>query len=139
MINVEGDVNAIDVTSIGEDANDLVWFKLNDDDIVTDLYIKVVDTAEGVDDTVAAKVTGVSATATSGTATVTVAGTGFTSGTTATYEVKMLNGATGTDVTVGTFTASSSSATALTGTFAVNAGTYYQVTCAGKTAVVLGP
>ena len=48
MINVEGDVNAIDVTSIGEDANDLVWFKLNDDDIVTDLYIKVVDTAEGV-------------------------------------------------------------------------------------------
>ena len=138
MINVEGDVNAIDVTSIGEDANDLVWFKLNDDDIVTDLYIKVVDTAEGVDDTVAAKVTGVSATATSGTATVTVAGTGFTSGTTATYEVKMLNGATGTYVTVGTFTASYSSATALTGTFAVNAGTYYQVTCAGKTAVVLG-
>lgn len=48
MINVEGDVNAIDVTSIGEDANDLVWFKLNNDDIVTDLYIKVVDTAEGV-------------------------------------------------------------------------------------------
>lgn len=48
MINVEGDVNAIDVTSIGEDANDLVWFKLNDDDIVTDLYIKVIDTAEGV-------------------------------------------------------------------------------------------
>ena len=48
MINVEGDVNAIDVTSIGEDANDQVWFKLNDDDIVTDLYIKVVDTAEGV-------------------------------------------------------------------------------------------
>ena len=48
IINVEGDVNAIDVTSIGEDANDLVWFKLNDDDIVTDLYIKVVDTAEGV-------------------------------------------------------------------------------------------
>ena len=138
MINVEGDVNAIDVTSIGEDANDLVWFKLNDDDIVTDLYINVVDTAEGVDDTVAAKVTGVSATATSGTATVTVAGTGFTSGTTATYEVKMLNGATGTYVTVGTFTASYSSATALTGTFAVNAGTYYQVTCAGKTAVVLG-
>ena len=138
MINVEGDVNAIDVTSIGEDANDLVWFKLNDDDIVTDLYIKVVDTAEGVDDTVAAKVTGVSATAASGTATVTVAGTGFTSGTTATYEVKMLNGATGTYVTVGTFTASYSSATALTGTFAVNAGTYYQVTCAGKTAVVLG-
>ena len=138
MINVEGDVNAIDVTSIGEDANDLVWFKLNDDDIVTDLYIKVVDTAEGVDDTVAAKVTGVSATATSGTATVTVAGTNFTSGTTATYEVKMLNGATGTYVTVGTFTASYSSATALTGTFAVNAGTYYQVTCAGKTAVVLG-
>ena len=138
MINVEGDVNAIDVTSIGEDANDLVWFKLNDDDIVTDLYIKVVDTAEGVDDTVAAKVTGVSATATSGTATVTVAGTGFTSGTTATYEVKMLNGATGTYVTVGTFTASYYSATALTGTFAVNAGTYYQVTCAGKTAVVLG-
>lgn len=41
-------MNAIDVTSIGEDANDLVWFKLNDDDIVTDLYIKVVDTAEGV-------------------------------------------------------------------------------------------
>ncbi len=138
MINVEGDVNAIDVTSIGEDANDLVWFKLNDDDIVTDLYIKVVDTAEGVDDTVAAKVTGVSATAASGTATVTVAGTNFTSGTTATYEVKMLNGATGTYVTVGTFTASYSSATALTGTFAVNAGTYYQVTCAGKTAVVLG-
>ena len=138
MINVEGDVNAIDVTSIGEDANDLVWFKLNDDDIVTDLYIKVVDTAEGVDDTVAAKVTGVSATAASGTATVTVAGTGFTSGTTATYEVKMLNGATGTYVTVGTFTASYSSTTALTGTFAVNAGTYYQVTCAGKTAVVLG-
>ena len=138
MINVEGDVNAIDVTSIGEDANDLVWFKLNDDDIVTDLYIKVVDTAEGVDDTVAAKVTGVSATATGGTATVTVAGTNFTSGTTATYEVKMLNGATGTYVTVGTFTASYSSATALTGTFAVNAGTYYQVTCAGKTAVVLG-
>ncbi len=138
MINVEGDVNAIDVTSIGEDANDLVWFKLNDDDIVTDLYIKVVDTAEGVEDTVAAKVTGVSATAASGTATVTVAGTGFTSGTTATYEVKMLNGATGTYVTVGTFTASYSSATALTGTFAVNAGTYYQVTCAGKTAVVLG-
>ena len=138
MINVEGDVNAIDVTSIGEDANDLVWFKLNDDDIVTDLYIKVVDTAEGVDDTVAAKVTGVSATAARGTATVTVAGTGFTSGTTATYEVKMLNGATGTYVTVGTFTASYSSATALTGTFAVNAGTYYQVTCAGKTAVVLG-
>ena len=138
MINVEGDVNAIDVTSIGEDANDLVWFKLNDDDIVTDLYIKVVDTAEGVDDTVAAKVTGVSATAASGTATVTVAGTGFTSGTTATYEVKMLNGATGTYVTVGTFTASYSSATALTDTFAVNAGTYYQVTCAGKTAVVLG-
>ena len=138
MINVEGDVNAIDVTSIGEDANDLVWFKLNDDDIVTDLYIKVVDTAEGVDDTVAAKVTGVSATATSGTATVIVAGTNFTSGTTATYEVKMLNGATGTYVTVGTFTASYSSATALTGTFAVNAGTYYQVTCAGKTAVVLG-
>lgn len=138
MINVEGDVNAIDVTSIGEDANDLVWFKLNDDDIVTDLYIKVVDTAEGVDDTVAAKVTGVSATAASRTATVTVAGTGFTSGTTATYEVKMLNGATGTYVTVGTFTASYSSATALTGTFAVNAGTYYQVTCAGKTAVVLG-
>ena len=138
MINVEGDVNAIDVTSIGEDANDLVWFKLNDDDIVTDLYIKVVDTAEGVDDTVAAKVTGVSATAASGTATVTVAGTGFTSGTTATYEVKMLNGATGTYVTVGTFTASYFSATALTGTFAVNAGTYYQVTCAGKTAVVLG-
>ena len=138
MINVEGDVNAIDVTSIGEDANDLVWFKLNGDKIVTDLYIKVVDTAEGVDDTVAAKVTGVSATAASGTATVTVAGTGFTSGTTATYEVKMLNGATGTYVTVGTFTASYSSATALTGTFAVNAGTYYQVTCAGKTAVVLG-
>ena len=138
MINVEGDVNAIDVTSIGEDANDLVWFKLNDDDIVTDLYIKVVDTAEGVDDTVAAKVTGVSATAARGTATVTVAGTGFTSGTTATYEVKMLNGATGTYVTVGTFTASYSSTTALTGTFAVNAGTYYQVTCAGKTAVVLG-
>ena len=138
MINVEGDVNAIDVTSIGEDANDLVWFKLNDDDIVTDLYIKVVDTAEGVDDTVAAKVTGVSATAASGTATVTVAGTGFTSGTTATYEVKMLNGATGTYVTVGTFTASYFSATALTGNFAVNAGTYYQVTCAGKTAVVLG-
>ena len=138
MINVEGDVNAIDVTSIGEDANDLVWFKLNDDDIVTDLYIKVVDTAEGVDDTVAAKVTGVSATAASGTAAVTVAGTGFTSGTTATYEVKMLNGATGTYVTVGTFTASYSSATALTGNFAVNAGTYYQVTCAGKTAVVLG-
>ena len=138
MINVEGDVNAIDVTSIGEDANDLVWFKLNDDDIVTDLYIKVVDTAEGVDDTVAAKVTGVSATADRGTATVTVAGTGFTSGTTATYEVKMLNGATGTYVTVGTFTASYSSTTALTGTFAVNAGTYYQVTCAGKTAVVLG-
>ena len=138
MINVEGDVNAIDVTSIGEDANDLVWFKLNDDDIVTDLYIKVVDTAEGVDDTVAAKVTGVSATAAGGTATVTVAGTNFTSGTTATYEVKMLNGATGTYVTVGTFTASYSSATALTGTFAVNAGTYYQVTCAGKTAVVLG-
>ncbi len=138
MINVEGDVNAIDVTSIGEDANDLVWFKLNDDDIVTDLYIKVVDTAEGVDDTVAAKVTGVSATAASGTATVTVAGTNFTSGTTATYEVKMLNGATGTYVTVGTFTASYSSPTALTGTFAVNAGTYYQVTCAGKTAVVLG-
>ena len=50
----------------------------------------------------------------------------------------MLNGATGTYVTVGTFTASYSSATALTGTFAVNAGTYYQVTCAGKTAVVLG-
>ena len=138
MINVEGDVNAIDVTSIGEDANDLVWFKLNGDKIVTDLYINVVDTAEGVDDTVAAKVTGVSATAASGTATVTVAGTGFTSGTTATYEVKMLNGATGTYVTVGTFTASYSSATALTGTFAVNAGTYYQVTCAGKTAVVLG-
>ena len=138
MINVEGDVNAIDVTSIGEDANDLVWFKLNGDKIVTDLYIKVVDTAEGVDDTVAAKVTGVSATAASGTATVTVAGTNFTSGTTATYEVKMLNGATGTYVTVGTFTASYSSATALTGTFAVNAGTYYQVTCAGKTAVVLG-
>ena len=138
MINVEGDVNAIDVTSIGEDANDLVWFKLNGDKIVTDLYIKVVDTAEGVDDTVAAKVTGVSATAARGTATVTVAGTGFTSGTTATYEVKMLNGATGTYVTVGTFTASYSSATALTGTFAVNAGTYYQVTCAGKTAVVLG-
>ena len=138
MINVEGDVNAIDVTSIGEDANDLVWFKLNGDKIVTDLYIKVVDTAEGVDDTVAAKVTGVSATADKGKATVTVAGTGFTSGTTATYEVKMLNGATGTYVTVGTFTASYSSATALTGTFAVNAGTYYQVTCAGKTAVVLG-
>ena len=138
MINVEGDVNAIDVTSIGEDANDLVWFKLNGDKIVTDLYIKVVDTAEGVDDTVAAKVTGVSATAARGTATVTVAGTGFTSGTTATYEVKMLNGATGTYVTVGTFTASYSSATALTGTFAVNTGTYYQVTCAGKTAVVLG-
>jgi len=138
MINVEGDVNAIDVTSIGEDANDLVWFKLNGDKIVTDLYIKVVDTTEGVDDTVAAKVTGVSATAASGTATVTVAGTGFTSGTTATYEVKMLNGATGTYVTVGTFTASYSSANALTGTFAVNAGTYYQVTCAGKTAVVLG-
>ena len=138
MINVEGDVNAIDVTSIGEDANDLVWFKLNGDKIVTDLYIKVVDTAEGVDDTVAAKVTGVSATADKGKATVTVAGTGFTSGTTATYEVKMLNGATGTYVTVGTFTASYSSATALTGTFAVNTGTYYQVTCAGKTAVVLG-
>ena len=43
MFNVDGDLLKIDVNSITEDANDLVWFKTNDKDLITELFIKVKD------------------------------------------------------------------------------------------------
>ena len=43
MFNVDGDLLKIDVSSITEDANDKVWFKTNDKDLITELFIKVVD------------------------------------------------------------------------------------------------
>ena len=45
MFNVDGDLLKIDVSSITEDANDKVWFKTNDKDLITELFIKVVDVA----------------------------------------------------------------------------------------------
>ena len=43
MFNVDGELSKIDVSSITEDANDQVWFKLNDKGAITELFIKVVD------------------------------------------------------------------------------------------------
>ena len=46
LMDVDGNLSQIDVTSIGDDDNDHVWFKVDDDDIITDLYVETVDEAE---------------------------------------------------------------------------------------------
>ena len=48
LMDVDGNVSAIDMTSIGDDTDDQVFFKTNSDDIITDLYVITVDTAETV-------------------------------------------------------------------------------------------
>jgi len=48
LMDVDGNLSQIDVTSIGDDANDNVWFKLNSDGIITDLYVETVDVPEAV-------------------------------------------------------------------------------------------
>ena len=48
LMDVDGNLSQIDVTSIGDDANDNVWFKLNSDGLITDLYVETVDVPEAV-------------------------------------------------------------------------------------------
>ena len=48
LMDVDGNVSAIDMTSIGDDTDDQVFFKTDDDDIITDLYVITKDAAETV-------------------------------------------------------------------------------------------
>ena len=48
FISVDGELTKSDITAITEDDNDQVFFKLSDKGRLTDVYVKVVDTTEGV-------------------------------------------------------------------------------------------
>lgn len=47
-MNVDGDLEASSITAIAQDSNDKVFYKVNDDNRLTDVYIKVVDETETV-------------------------------------------------------------------------------------------
>ena len=47
-ITVDGELVKSEITSISEDTNDEVFFKVNDKGRLTDVYVKVVDTTSGV-------------------------------------------------------------------------------------------
>ena len=49
MINTSGELTKVDITSVTEDGNDEVWFKINDKDQLSALYIKVKDAPTTVD------------------------------------------------------------------------------------------
>ena len=48
FVNVDGDLEASTITAIAKDDNDKVFYKVNDDGRLTDVYIKVVDETETV-------------------------------------------------------------------------------------------
>ena len=48
FVNVDGDLEASSITAIAQDSNDKVFYKVNDDNRLTDVYIKVVDETETV-------------------------------------------------------------------------------------------
>ena len=47
-IDEDGNLEAMDITSVAEDDDDLVFFKTNSDGLVTDLYVKELNVAESV-------------------------------------------------------------------------------------------
>ena len=117
-------------------AGDKAYFIYKDGEIKTLVIVSGAAATSPEGPGANANITSFTVTPVSGTATVNVTGTGFDSNSKVSYQVDMLQN--GKYVTVGTFQAAYSSATQLTGSFPVVAGTYYQVTLNGSVQVILG-
>ena len=56
-LTMDGELVARDITDIGYDEDDMVFLKTNDKGLLTDVYVKAVDTEDTVDDDVPANIT----------------------------------------------------------------------------------
>ena len=134
FISVDGELTKSDITAITEDDNDQVFFKLSDKGRLTDVYVKVVDTTEGVTPGAGTFSAAMGKGSNAGNLTLTVASTDNTDSTsTFTAKIYAFALASGKDTavevgTVGTKTLSAGTQTvapAISGT--VNTQVYYAV------------
>ena len=82
MIDVAGAVSEIAISSIADDANNNVWFQLDDDGMIETLYVEIVDAPTSVDGETTANATA-TLTSAGGTITLKVKNTSSTTATTA--------------------------------------------------------
>ena len=137
MLDVEGNLSATTIDSLALDANDHVWFKLDDDGMIEEIYVGIVDENSSVTPSVGS---GISAnlTVASGVVTLTVTNGNTTATTVWSAQMKITNTQTGlvsyVDLGSGAAIAASASATKTINSNSIN---LYQaiVTINGTTVV----
>ena len=140
FVNVDGDLEASTITAIAKDDNDKVFYKVNDDGRLTDVYVKVVDETETVDPTPTNGIAAIGATGGSGVLYLnlqTNSAVATTADIKATVTVSVLNGGTwvkmrDVEITIPTGTAANGWGTQVT--LSGLAAGQYKVTCGDLTA-----
>ena len=94
MLDVEGNLSATTIDSLALDANDHVWFKLDDDGMIEEIYVGIVDENSTVTPSVGSGITANLAVA-SNVVTLTVSNSGTTATTAWSAQMKITNTQTG--------------------------------------------
>ena len=140
FVDVDGNLEASTITAIAQDSNDKVFYKVNSDGRLTDVYVKIVDETETVDPTPTNGIAAIGATGGSGVLYLnlqTNSAVATTADIKATVTVSVLNGGTwvkmrDVEITIPTGTAANGWGTQVT--LSGLAAGQYKVTCGDLTA-----